>query len=296
MIFLQTDPELPVLGTTLEQFFYERLIPNMLVIALYILIGSLLVKLIIRFTDRSTKKKLNLQSQMLIHKAVQFLGVFVIVIIVMNRLQIPLSAILGTAGIATIAIGIASQNSLGNIISGIFLISEKTFIVGDVIQVGTNIGTVTSIDLLSVKIRNYDGIHLRIPNETLIRTEITTITKNPVRRVPLEIGISYYDDLEHARDVLFQVAEQQPLVLKDPPPFFMVTGYGTSSLNMLFAVWGETKNFAALKTAMLIDIKKAFDREGIEIPFPHVTLRPAVDIRHSPKSVDPPEESSDQHA
>jgi len=269
------------MGQEVERFIYERLAPNFLVIVLYIVIGALILRIIRKLLDRTLKRNLNLQSQMLVQKTIKFIGVFVIIVLIMNQLRIPLSAILGTAGIATLAIGIASQNSLGNIISGIFLISERSFQVGDIIQVGTNIGTVTSIDLLSVKIKTYDGIHLRIPNESLIRSEINTITKNPVRRVPLEIGISYYDDLEHAREVLFRVADEEPLALKDPAPFFMVLGYGSSSLNIFFAVWGETMNFAPLKTSLLIRIKKAFDEEGIEIPFPHVTLRPPVEFRNT---------------
>ncbi len=157
---------------------------------------------------------------------------------VLDTLDVPLSALLGTAGIATVAVGIASQNSIGNLISGIFLLTEHSFQVGDIIEVGTYIGTVTSVDLLSVKIKTFDGLHLRIPNETLIKSEIITITKNPIRRVPLSIGISYYDDIDTVKDVLFSVADKEPLALKDPAPFFMVSGYGESSIN-LFLLFGE---------------------------------------------------------
>ncbi|HCG63886.1 MAG TPA: mechanosensitive ion channel protein [Sphaerochaeta sp.] len=268
-----------IFGGNIDLFIYERLLPNLLIIFLYIVVGMLLIRIIGKILDRSIRKKLNPQSQMLIKKSVSFIGTFVIAILVLDRLEVPLSAMLGTAGIATVAIGIAAQNSLGNIISGIFLLSEHSFQVGDLIQVGAYIGTVTSVDLLSVKIQTFDGLHLRIPNETLIKSEITTITKNKIRRVPLEIGISFYDNIEKARDVLFSVAEAEPLALKDPAPFFMVSGFGSSSINLFFAVWGETANFALLKTALLINIKKAFDEAGIEIPFPHVTLRPAVSLK-----------------
>ncbi len=289
MIPLTSLPEgsAQIFGTDLDTFIYERFFPNLLIIFLYIVIGSLLLKGITRILSKNIGKKLNPQSRMLIIKFANIVGTFVIIMLVLNRLEVPLSAILGAAGIATVAIGIASQNSMGNVISGIFLISEHSFVVGDIIQVGANIGTVVSIDLLSVKLRNFDGVHLRIPNETLIKSEINTITKNLTRRVALEISISYYDSIELARDVLLKVADEEPLALKDPAPFFMVAGYGPSGINLFFGVWGETRNFAMLKTALLIKIKQAFDANGIEIPFPHITIRPPVSFRKESDEVVP---------
>ena len=263
---------------SLNNFIYDKLLPNSLTIALYIVLGAIILKLLNSLVNRALSRKLNLQTQMLIRKAIRGVGIFVISVLVLNTLDVPLSALLGTAGIVTVAVGIASQNSMGNLISGIFLLSEQSFVVGDVIEVGAYIGTVQSVDLLSVKIRTFDGLHLRIPNETLIKSEITTITKNPLRRVPLSIGISYYDNIEKARDILFRVAREEKLALKDPEPFFMVSGYGESSINLFFGVWGKTPDFALLKTNLLISIKRAFDAEGIEIPFPHLTIRPPIKI------------------
>lgn len=268
---------------SLNNFIYDKLLPNSLTIILYIVLGSIILKLLNSLVNRALSRKLNLQTQMLIRKTIRGVGIFVISVLVLNILEVPLSALLGTAGIVTVAVGIASQNSMGNLISGIFLLSEQSFVVGDVIEVGAYIGTVQSVDLLSVKIKTFDGLHLRIPNETLIKSEITTITKNPLRRVPLSIGISYYDDIEKARDILFRVAGEEKLALKDPEPFFMVSGYGDSSINLFFGVWGKTPDFAVLKTNLLISIKKAFDIEGIEIPFPHLTIRPPV--RFEPEGI-----------
>ena len=278
MLALATTPK--NLPFSFTDFFYKQFMPNLLPIALYIIVGSIILKILLKIVDKSGAKKLNPQAKMLLRKTVRFLGIFIITVMVLDTLDVPLSALLGTAGIATVAVGIASQNSIGNLISGIFLLTEHSFQVGDIIEVSTYIGTVTSVDLLSVKIKTFDGLHLRIPNETLIKSEIITITKNPIRRVPLSIGISYYDDIDTVKDVLFSVADNEPLALKDPAPFFMVSGYGESSINLFFAVWGKTTDFAFLKTALLTEIKKQFDLNNIEIPFPHITLRPALTVKH----------------
>ena len=270
MLALATTPK--NLPFSFTDFFYKQFMPNLLPIALYIIVGSIILKILLKIVDKSGAKKLNPQAKMLLRKTVRFLGIFIITVMVLDTLDVPLSALLGTAGIATVAVGIASQNSIGNLISGIFLLTEHSFQVGDIIEVSTYIGTVTSVDLLSVKIKTFDGLHLRIPNETLIKSEIITITKNPIRRVPLSIGISYYDDIDTVKDVLFSVADNEPLALKDPAPFFMVSGYGESSINLFFAVWGKTTDFAFLKTALLTEIKKQFDLNNIEIPFPSYHL------------------------
>ncbi len=269
-----------ILPSSFSDFLNNQLLPNIIPIALYIVVGSIILKIMLKIVERSGQKKLNPQTKMLLRKTVRFVGIFIISVMVLDTLSVPLSALLGTAGIATVAIGIASQNSMGNLISGIFLLTEQSFQVGDIIEVSTYIGTVTSVDLLSVKIRTFDGLHLRIPNETLIKSEIITITKNPTRRVPLSIGISYFDDIDTVKGILFSVADTEPLALKDPAPFFMVSGYGESSINLFFAVWGKTTDFALLKTALLTEIKKQFDLNNIEIPFPHITLRPALTVKH----------------
>ena len=268
--------------SSVTDFLNNQLFPNILVISLYIVVGSIVLKIILKLLDKSVIQKLNPQTKMLLRKTIKFVGIFIITVMVLDTLQVPLSALLGTAGVVTVAIGIASQNSIGNLISGIFLLTEQSFQVGDIIEMDSYIGTVTSVDLLSVKIKTFDGLHLRIPNETLIKSEIITITKHPIRRVPLSIGISYYDDIEHVQEILFKVADNDPLALKDPAPFFMVSGYGESSINLFFAVWGKTSDFALLKTSLLIEIKKQFDLQGIEIPFPHLTIRPGVHIENMP--------------
>ena len=277
---LALESSTKVIPSSFSEFLYDQLLPNLIPILLYIILGSIILKIVLKIVDKSGQKKLNPQTKMLLRKTVRFIGIFIITVMVLDTLKVPLSALLGTAGIVTVAIGIASQNSMGNLISGIFLLTEHSFQVGDIIEVSTYIGTVTSVDLLSVKIRTFDGLHLRIPNETLIKSEIVTITKNPTRRVPLSIGISYFDDIDTVKEILFSVADNEPLALKDPAPFFMVSGYGESSINLFFAVWGKTTDFALLKTALLTQIKKQFDLNNIEIPFPHVTLRPALTVRN----------------
>jgi small-conductance mechanosensitive channel len=144
--------------------------------------------------------------------------------------------------------------------------------IGDTIQVGTTLGTVESIDLLSVKLKTFDNRYVRLPNETMIKTEVVTITKYPIRRAQFMVGVAYKEDLRKVMEILMDIANTQEGALSDPPPLCQIDGFGDSSININFGVWTDKDNVINMKTALIIAIKERFDREGIEIPFPHLSL------------------------
>jgi small-conductance mechanosensitive channel len=202
-----------------------------------------------------------------------FFGIFgLFAISALKQLGFDLSALLGAAGILTVAIGFASQTSASNLISGLFLMIERPFSITDVIRVGDTTGEVISIDLLSVKLRTFDNLFVRIPNETMIKTEVTTLTKFPIRRADLKVGIAYKEDISRVKTLLTEMAQKNPLCLEEPAPLFIITGFGNSSIDIQFSVWAQRENFLALKNSLYEETKNTFDREGIEIPFPHVSL------------------------
>jgi len=188
------------------------------------------------------------------------------------ELGFDLSVLLGAAGILTVAIGFASQTSASNVISGLFLLGERPFAVGDVIRVNGTTGEVLSVDLLSVKLRTFDNLFVRIPNETMIKSEVTNLRRFPIRRIDLQVGVAYKEDLREVRDVLMKVADRNPLCLEEPAPLIIFQGYGDSSINHQFSVWAKTEHFLDLRNSIPVEIKEAFDEHGIEIPFPHRTL------------------------
>ncbi len=188
------------------------------------------------------------------------------------ELGFDLGVLLGAAGILTVALGFASQTSASNVISGLFLLGERPFAVGDVIRVGGTTGEVLSIDLLSVKLRTFDNLFVRIPNETMIKSEVTNLRRFPIRRVDLQVGVAYKEDLREVHEVLRAVADQNPLCLEEPAPLIIFQGYGDSAINHQFSVWASTDNYLDLRNSIPIEIKEAFDEHDIEIPFPHRTL------------------------
>lgn len=234
--------------------------------------GLLIARAVAGAVRRLVEKRLDLAQVQLIRKAVYYLILVLFLVAGLHQLGFNLGVLLGAAGILSVALGFASQTSASNIISGLFLIVERPFAVGDVVKVGGTTGEVLSIDLLAVKLRTFDNLYVRIPNETLIKSEVQTLTRFPLRRVDIQVGVAYDTDLDLVREVLLRVAERNPLALEDPRPLVIFVGFGDSSINFQFSVWGKIENFLELKNTIQVDLKKAFDDAGIEIPFPQRTL------------------------
>ena len=190
----------------------------------------------------------------------------------MRELRFDLSVFLGAAGILTVAVGFASQTSVSNMISGLFLLVDKPFVIGDVVKIGDTVGVVYSIELLSTKIRTFQNGLVRIPNEVLFKSEVLNSTAFPIRRLDITVGVAYKENIDRVREILFDAARRNPLCLEDPAPLFIFDGYGDSSINLKFCVWTVSQNFLNLTNSMRQEIKEAFDRNGIEIPFPHRSI------------------------
>lgn len=235
-------------------------------------LGLPLLRLTGYFIRRGFRKRLSEQAIMLWSKGIVYFGTFLIVMIVLQQAGIRLGTLLGAAGIAGVAIGFAAQTSLSNVISGLFLVWERPYKVGDVLQVGSDHGTVHSIDLLSVQLRTFNNQLIRIPNTTLITSSFTNVTRFPIRRMDIPIGVAYKEDVPRVMEILKEVADRNPYCLDEPAPVIIFKGFGDSALEFLFGPWFAKAEYIELRNSLLIDVKNRFDEEGIEIPFPHRTL------------------------
>jgi len=256
----------------LEKLLQLETLYTALKVVIILAAGFILIKILNFSIGKATKKRFSQQSSMLIRKAIFYTGLFMILVTVLRQLGFKLTALLGAAGVAGIAVGFASQTSISNIISGLFLISEKPFAVGDVIKVGDTTGIILSIDLLSLKLRTFDNLYVRIPNEQLIKTQVTNITRFPIRRLDVLVSVAYKEDLERVREILLDVARKNPFCLDNPEPLFVIKDFGESGINLLLGAWFLKTDYLSLKNSLMLELKERFDRERIEIPFPHISL------------------------
>ena len=210
---------------------------------------------------------------MLLRKVINYSGIFIIIVMVLGEFNVNLTTILGAAGIVGIAVGVASKNSLGNIISGLFLISEKSFEVGDVITIGDKTGIVHSIDLLSIKLRTFTNLYVRIPNEKIINSDLINITKFPIRRMDFEFTIVYKEDLEQVQNCLIELAKKNRYSLNEPEPLFIIKKFGDRGIEILIGLWFEKNSYMNLKNGFTIDIKKKFKELKIDFALPYIHVK-----------------------
>jgi len=257
----------------------EQLVPVIVEVLLKILfaavvyfVGTKLIKLCIKLWKKSKAySKID-------HDAAQFftscinivLKVFLIATVVVI-LGIPTSSIIAALGSAGLAIGLALQGGLSNFAGGVILLVTKPFKTGDYISVGTESGTVTSIDIFYTNLTTPDNCSVVIPNGVITNSPIINKSKYKTRRIDLLFSVDYESDIEKVKGVLLNVANKNKFVLKDGDrPFATVSAYGESSIDLLLRVWCNKDNYWDATFSLQEEVKKAFDENSITIPFPQV--------------------------
>lgn len=240
--------------------------------AIVALVGYLLIRAARRGLIRALSSTLPAHQSNLIARFAGYAMSIGLVVWLLKILGFDPSVLLGAAGIVTVALGFASQTSVSNVISGVFLISEQPFKVGDVITADGVTGEVLEIGLLSTRLRTFDNLYVRIPNESMLKSRVTTLTRFPIRRLDLIVNVAYRENLERVRSVLLEVAEDNPICLDDPKPTIIFQRFAESGVELQLSGWAARESFLDLRNTLSLDVKAAFDREGIEIPFPHLSL------------------------
>lgn len=243
---------------------------------LVLLTGYLIAQLVTTAFVKTMSQRLTAHQLLVWRRGIFYFLLGLFSMSALHEMGFKLSVLLGAAGIFTVAIGFASQTSASNLISGLFLIGEGSFMVGDTIEVNGTIGEVLSIDLLSIKLRTADNIYVRIPNEQLIKSEVSNLTRFAIRRVPIMVNISYQQDISKVRQVLLTIADKNPLVLDEPKPQVVVQDLASSSINLMFNIWTRKENFLDIRDTIQESIKNAFDEHNIDIPFPQITVNSGV--------------------
>jgi small-conductance mechanosensitive channel len=221
---------------------------------------------------RALGGRLGMHRTQIVRRILGYLIVVVFAVSALHQLGFELGVLLGAAGIFSVAIGFASQTAASNLVSGLFLIVEGPFEIGEVIRIGETTGEVLTIDLLSVTLRTFDNLLVRIPNESVMKAQVTNLTRFPVRRFDLCVSVHYRHDLDDVEAVLKAVAEANPLCLDEPKALFIVLGFGDSGVEIQFSVWALREQFLAMRNSMHRDVKRALEDANIEIPYPHRQL------------------------
>lgn len=178
-------------------------------------------------------------------------------------------AVLASAGFA---LGLAFQGSLSNFSGGILLLVVRPINVGDYIEAGGNSGTVQAINILNTVLKTPDNKVIYIPNGDLSNTSIVNYSVEDTRRVDWTFRVGYEEDTENVKGVLREIVNSHPLILKDPETFVRMSGHGDSSLDFTVRAWVKAEDYWTVNFDVLESVKKRFDEEKIEIPYPTMDI------------------------
>lgn len=248
----------------------ERHIASLLSAVIIFFVGLYLSRYLRNAISKS--KNIDPERRPFLEKLVYVGTVTATIMLALDALGFEIKVLLGAAGVLTVAVGFAAQTSASNLISGLFLMFERPFVTGNVINVGDITGVVLSIDLLSTKIRTFTNTMVRIPNATLVTSNIVNFSYFPIRRIDLNIGVDYSSNLQFVQKVLLEAIQGNPLILRNPDPIIEMSSFGDSSIGFTVRVWAETGLFDRAKSDLYLGINSALQSNGINIPFPTRTI------------------------
>jgi small-conductance mechanosensitive channel len=186
----------------------------------------------------------------------------------MERLGMDLGVLLGAAGVASIAFGFAAQTSFSNLISGAFLLGEGAITVGDVITTGGTTGEVLSVDLLSVKLRTFDNRLVRMPNEQLIKSEVTNLSAFPLRRIDIQLVVPPAADLDAVTDLMLSLANRRTDVLHSPSPQVYLGPFAADGIQIQFSFWSQREEMVRVKSAVYRQLRQSLLDAGFHFAAP----------------------------
>ena len=198
-----------------------------------------------------------------------YIGLLVFVVLAaLGQLGIQTTSFIAVIGAAGLAIGLALQGSLSNFAAGFLMIIFRPFKVGDFIEGAGVAGTVEKIQIFTTQLKTPDNKTIIIPNAKLSGDNIVNFSAKGTRRVDMVFGIGYGDDMDKARKIITDVIDNDPRVLKDPPPKIAVVALGDSSVDFAVRPWVKASDYWDLWFDVTETIKKRFDADGVSIPFP----------------------------
>jgi len=254
------------------------MLPNMVVAVLVLVLFYFIARIVKTIAGRVLNRFFDQEAINNLFSTIFYIATLSIgLMVALNILHLKqtVTSLLAGAGIIGLALGFAFQDISANFISGIMIAIRKPFGVGDIIEAEDYMGVVEKINLRVTIIRTFQGLHVIIPNKEVFQSPMINFTKTNERRIDLEVGVSYGDDLEKVQDVAVKAVAALPMLLEDKDVELHYHSFGDSSINFTVMFWIEypgQPGFLKARSEAVKAIKKAFDENDITIPFPILTL------------------------
>ena len=244
------------------------LVPALLILVIGIVIITLVNKIVKTALNRT---KLEKAAHSLITSVISVAMYIILGLIVAAKLGIDVTSIVALASVLTLALSLALQNMVSNVIGGFIILSTTPFHSGNYVEIAGQAGTVTEINMTYTKLTTPDGKLISIPNSAVVAAQIINYSAEPIRRVDVNVSASYNCPVQEVIGALC-AAGAVDKALADPAPFAAVTSYGESAINYVLRVWVNSADYWDVFFAVNQNVKKTFDERGISMTYPHLNV------------------------
>lgn len=248
-------------------------VPNLglrlLGIVAVILVGRWLITFVRHALERALRRSEVDETLITFFSKVTYAFMLALIFItVLGLIGIPTTSVIAVLGATTLAIGLALQDSLSNLASGILIITLRPYRVGELVEIAGARGTVQEIRFFHTVLRTPDNSVFFIPNSDVMDNNIINYSEMEWRRLDLVFGIGYEDDLRKAKRILHEIVASHERIAVDPPPTIAVLELGDSSVNFAVRPFVRPDDYLAVQFDLIERVKLRFDEEGISIPYP----------------------------
>lgn len=252
----------------ITDFTLQNLFPAIVVFVIGFLVIMILMKLLNKVLNRS---KLEKPAATLILSVIR-VGLFLLLFLISaSSLGIDVSGIIALASVLTLAISLALQDALANVIGGFTLLSTKPFRVGDYVEIRGEGGTVLAIGLTYTQLLTPDRKTISIPNRNVIAASVVNYTLEGTRRVDISIQAAYSNDPEQVIAALLQAADT-PTAMQEPAPYAALSSYGESTMGYILQIWCKSEDYWTTLHTVNRNIRKVFEQSGIQMTYPHLNV------------------------
>lgn len=246
-----------------------KIIAALLVLVIGLKVAGFIVKLV---TKSRAFSKIDITAQTFLKSVLNIALKAIVFVTAIGVLGVPLTSVVTVIASCGVAVGLALQGGLSNLAGGIIIIILKPFKVGDYIVEGGVEGTVEAIGIFYTTLLTPDNKRVIIPNGSLMNSTVTAVNQLETRRVDFKFSVSYSTDIDKARKVINYVIENTENIIAERGVDIFLSNHGESSIDFAVRVWTQTENYWSVYFSINENMKKAFDKAGIEIPFPQMDV------------------------
>lgn len=272
MMLTEVLPEALPDAQAVKGFFdsltWQKVIPPLVLL----LVGLVAVRLLLRLFDRALERsRLERAAYAMLRSVMKVLLYFILLLLVAAQLGVDVSSLVAILSVISLALSLAVQGALTNVVGGVTLLTTRPFKAGDFVELGDQSGTVLEVSVTYTKLQTPDNKIVSIPNSTAAAARITNFSAAGTRRVDLTVSASYRSPVESVKAALLRAANS-PTSLFTPEPFAGVKEYGDSAITYVLQVWSSALDYWTTYFTVNEAISREFAQDGIEMTYPHLNV------------------------